>query len=53
MLAGAALVLAALFTRGFLCLGLCLGVLVLVAAVDVLYSYRAAKADEALSQKKP
>ena len=53
MLAGAALVLAALFTRGFLCLGLCLGVLVLVATVDVLYSYRAAKADEALSQKKP
>ena len=53
MLAGAALVLAALFTRGFLCLGLCLGVLLLMAAVDVLYSYRAAKADEALSQKKP
>ena len=26
---------------------------VLVAAVDVLYSYRAAKADGALSQKEP
>lgn len=47
MVAGAALVLAAVFTRGFLCLGLCLGVLLVLLVVDVAYSYWVAREEGA------
>ena len=43
ILTGVLMILACLFTRGFVCMGLCLGILLLSLPVDVLYAYRAAK----------
>lgn len=43
MVSGAAMIAVSFLTRGTLCVLLCLGIVLAMTVVDVVYSYRAAK----------